>query len=87
MFRRRTPADPAAELAGRPYGGDPRAVIFREGFHYPVRFDSDGNELGPDAGLPLVWRDGGLHHALPDEPNHFHRYGLNAVELVPHGDD
>lgn len=73
----------APSLAGTPFLGDQKAIIFREGFHYPARFDADGEELGPDLDQKLVWRDGGYHHALPAEPSHFHRYGIAAVDLSP----
>jgi hypothetical protein len=70
------------DLAGTPYRGD-RNVAFRDGFYYVCPFDADGNEVGPDVSTPLVWRDGGLHYARPEDPNHFHSYGLNALELEP----
>lgn len=78
-----TPEAVVVSLGGTHYFGDPKAVIFREGFHYPALFDTDGNEVGPDLASPLVWRDGGYLYAKPDDPNHFHTYGLNAVDLDP----
>lgn len=73
----------AASLAGTAYLGDRKILIFREGFYYPAKFDSEGNELGPNLDLPVVWRDEAFRYALPEDPNHFHAHGLNAVELDP----
>ena len=78
------PATEAGPKSGDPYQGDSRAIIFREGFHYPILFDGEGNEIGPDIDHPLAWFEDRKEfaHAAPDEPNHFHRYGLNPTELV-----
>lgn len=77
-----SPVEPS--LAGTPYVGD-KKPIFRDGFFYLCDTDPDGNELGPDTTVPLIWRDGGFHYALPEDVNHFHAHGLNAVELEPGG--
>jgi len=69
---------------GDPYQGDYRAIGFRDGFHYVVKFDTEGAELGLDLERPLVWDEAQkvYFHAHPNDANHFHRYGNNPVELV-----
>lgn len=72
----------APSLAGTPYVGDKRP-IFRDGFFYLCDTDPDGNELGPDTTVPLIWKNESFHYALPEDVNHFHAHGLNEVELEP----
>lgn len=74
------PVEPS--LAGTPYVGDKRP-IFRDGFFYLCATDANGVELGPDTTVKLVWRDGGFHYAEDTDPNHFHTYGANNVDLEP----
>lgn len=74
--------DAAPSLAGTPYLGDKKPV-FRDGFFYLCATDENGAELGPDTSVKLIWRDGGFHYAEDTDPNHFHTYGVNAVELEP----
>lgn len=61
------------------------AYCYSEGFFYPVKNDSNSQEIGPDFSTPLSWRDGGLVFASKDEPNHYHTYhnrDRSPLELV-----
>jgi hypothetical protein len=69
---------------GTPFVG---AHVFREGWFYPLLFDADGNDLGPNTNQPLVYKDGTLLHAEPTDLSHFHAYGLKEVELVPESEE
>lgn len=72
-------AAPEGPPAGSPYEGP--HIFGSDGWHYPIMFDPDGNELGPDKSRPLVVKGGQLLHAEPDDVSHFHAYGLNEKEL------
>jgi hypothetical protein len=79
------PPEPEGPQPGQPYEGP--VCFASDGFHYPVLFDPDGNELGPDRDHPLVVRGETLLHAAPNDRSHFHEYGRNEVELVPGTED
>jgi hypothetical protein len=92
MFGKQRRVDPAtappAPEPGTPFTG--AGACFREGFYYPLVNDEHGNEAGPNLDSPLVWltveghpQGGYLVHAAASDPNHFHTYGMNTVEVTP----
>lgn len=62
-------------------------LAFSEGWFHPVAIDDEGRELGPDFSAQIIWDevagDGHWRYAHPEDVNHFHRYGLTAVEITP----
>lgn len=89
MFGRKdTPEVPEVEAGPNPGDTYTGGVCFRDGFHYPILYNPDGSEIGPDVAHPLVWvGDNGseaahYEYAAQDAPTHFHTHGLNPIELV-----
>ena len=84
--------EPVAELPREPhlrrFAGDPAKVIFAsDGVHYPLLFDENGEEQGPDRSQPLRFNADGngwfYYHAREDDPTHFHTYHVGHVDVVP----
>ena len=89
MRFRRPPAEEIVPSVPAPEPGTPfegAHCFASDGFHYPVLFDADGNDLGPDRSRPLVYRGETLLHAYPDDNSHFHEYGLQEKELEVGGE-
>ena len=89
-FFTKNPEQPAAPPAEKPVPGAPfdGVVCFgSDGWHYPVLYDAEGNDLGPDKSRPLVFKGSAFLHAEPHDVSHFHAYGLNEVELAVGGED